>query len=300
MNIEQTLTERAETYAQAKAELNDDQKVGERYSVSARTVRNYLKFLTLPESVRLKADKGEISLNKALRGFSEKNAIKKIGVGLSDLGYIALDHLYVQRYLTIEQMARYLGEDYNKAANILADLKVAGYVDVETSFRPYAYWLSHKGSSRLGHEPLKRWKSANALHQELMRNEIELSIREDRPTATFYSRIRCMKKGLNPSNGEYLLSYKKDGLEKLAFVLIDDYQMPPNRVKHSLNRPHNPPKDYYKGMTMRFSDLVGDVLVYVTSQNRMNFHKLYYEKAFGDFSKYSVRYKLIESVWGGF
>lgn len=294
-----TPIKKAEAFAIAKVELGDIKKVAARFSVSDRTITKHLKLLNLPPETQDRVDKGELSITKALKGFSGNTAVKKLYSGLSNLGYLALEHLYTQRYMTIEQMASYLGESYRKASEVLADLKIAGYVDVEIGFKPYAYWLSYKGATRLGCEPLKRWKSANALHQELMRNQIEIEIKLKNPTAKFVSRVHAMQLGLNPSNGEYLLSLVKNKKPSFVFVLIDDYQMPPDRVKHSFFREHNPSKDFYDGPTMRFKDLADNVLIYVTDENRMRFHRAFYEKSFQDLAKYSIKYEEIKPIWKG-
>lgn len=237
--------------------------------LSTSSVSRYLQLLDLPDDIQQQVDDGSLPVNKPLnalrRKMTDRTARK---TSLTELHHELLQILARTRYATQGQLAQYLGKSAPRARNYLLELVAYGLADANREFRPHAYFLTAKGCELQDINKPKHVMSANAIHQRLLRNQIELAMREKNPTVRFISRTACWAMGLFPAVAEHLLTFDHNGNSRYALVLIDDYAMAPARVVHVLNRPHDENKTKVAvtgNHVMRWSDRVDTVLVYSTN-----------------------------------
>lgn len=237
--------------------------------VSAASVSRYLNLLALPVEVQQRVDAGELPVSKPLAALRRKSTDRSDRkTALSEQHRILLNTLARTRFATQAQLSQYVGRSPAQTRTYLLELAAYGLTDAHREFRPHAFFLTVKGCELQDVTKPKHVISASVIHQQLLRNQIELAMREKNPSACFASRSECWAMGFHPTVAEHLVSFEHDGNTRHALVLIDDYAMAPSRVLHVLNRPHdeNKTKVAVTGHhVMRWPDLVDTVLVYSTN-----------------------------------
>ena len=267
--------ERAVYLRDLKAVHGTNAATGEAADMTPSMVSRYLSLLNLPEDIQQRVNSGELPISRPLaalrrRERTQKTKITAIKHELRDV----LDCVARNVYATQQQIANYTGNSIAATRHYLADLADTQMLDVNKEFRPYAYSLTSKGATVARVNKPKHFMSANAIHQRLLRNEIELAMRNVNPTVRFHSRVDCWNRGLFPAVGEHLASFNHHDKNSFALVIIDDYLMSPTRVLRSLSRLHDQKKTKVRGEhLLRWSDVADTVLVYVTDRRHQALHE---------------------------
>ena len=267
MNV--TPMERARQLKTLKEERGTLAETASIAGMSVASVSRYLQLLELPDDIQQQVDCGELPVNQTLAALRKKSGMGgERKTSLADHHHAALTQLAHAGFVTLAQLAAYVGKSLSHTRTCLQELLAYGLVDVHRDFRPHAFFLTAKGCELQAINKPKHVMSANAIHQRLLRNQIELTMREKNPSVRFIGRTACWAMGFFSAVAEHLLAFEHNGKSRYALVLIDDYAMAPARVIHVLNRPHDENKTKVAvtgNHVMRWSDLVDTVLVYSTN-----------------------------------
>lgn len=262
--------------------------------VSVAKISRYLKLLDLPEDIRVRVDAGELPVNDPLRAQRKKPRRK---THLNEPQRALFDWMAHCLYMTQQQAAGYLGRSYAQAREHMATLMALGLVEANREFSPYAYTLSSRGFAAAGLGKPKYWRSANAIHQRLMRNQIELAMRERNAGARFVGRQSAWAMGLYPAVGEHLLRYEREGRAAYALVVIDDYFMASQRLPHMLDKRHDSNKGQVRGEhVLRWRDVVDTVFLYATDALHKRRHERFVLKN-RDRLDMRVVVRFIDPIW---
>jgi hypothetical protein len=287
-------TELAMEYAALKKEHGTVEATAAAAGVSVAKVSRYLRLLQLPAERQAKVDAGELPVNDPFQDRRERPRRK---TNLSDEQGRLFEWLGHCLYMTQQQAAGYLKKSYAQSRVHMTTLMSLGLVDVNREFSPFAYTLSSKGFAAAGLGKPKHFMSSNAIHQRLMRNEIELAMRERNPKARFIRRQTAWAMGLYPAVGEHLLQYEREGRPAYALVVIDDYFMASKRLPHMLDKLHDSKKSTVSGdHVLRWRDVVDTVFLYVTDAGHKRNHERFILKnreALG----MRIVVRLIEPIW---
>ena len=285
-------TDQAREYKRLKEFHGTLEKVAEAANVSTSTISRYLALLKLPTEIQDQVDAGKLSVkNPTLKKRARRQST------LGDLELLFLDRLTHCRYATHKQLTAYSGKSASHAKGIINTLISMGLIDVNKEFNPFTYSLSRKGYAFKNKGKPKHFVSANAIHQHLVRNQIEIQMKEKDSQARFVARKSCWDMGLFPSVGEHLISYNANGKLAYALVIIDDYLMQPQRLTHRLNRFHDRDKTKVKGThTLRWLDVTSLVFIYVTDKVHLSNHEAFVRSSKDTLgAKVVIRY--IEPIW---
>ena len=143
------------------------------------------------------------------------------------------------RFVTQLQLSQFLDCSLKTAHKHLNQLLELGQVEVLEGTRPAAYRLSTRVATALDVEYQRKWRSPAAIHQYLMKNEVELKMRDRWPSFRMLSAESVKEKGLNLAKAEWPARFRnEEGEAFYALVMIDDYLMSPDRLRDSLLRKH--------------------------------------------------------------
>jgi AraC-like DNA-binding protein len=245
--------------------------VASQLNVSASHVSRYLSLLKLPEAAQKEVSAGTLPVRDAAKIWRSRQSSSHTSV-LPDgvlSGYRLVGDKVV---LTAAQFAAFSDKRIDAARRLLAELVARGLVEAHKEIRPHVYRLSSGGAARLGKSFQRRWISASAMHQYLMRNEVELKYRKE-GDYRYFDRVELFKLGFHPSVAEHILETTRDGVNRRSLILIDDYIMPLHRIGQRLARLHSPAKKYYTGDQRQWLQLIDQVVIFTTEKERVSVHK---------------------------
>jgi hypothetical protein len=239
---------------------------------SISKISRLVSFSKLDNSIKKNVIDGQLSFENSIKKSKKpKSAIST----LSKNDFRLLELLSFKKWIISEQVAQYEAISVSEARKRLNRLVSFNYVDKFVEVQPYAYRLSHKGAARLDVSIPKHYMSGSAIHQNILKNDVELFYKKTNANFRLISRTKCWDLGLFPAHAEYLIS---DGKENIL-VLIDDYQMRPSRIDKSLTRVHDKNgKVLNKPFKISWMEFVGKCHVFTTDKNRMKFFKRYLSK----------------------
>lgn len=200
------------------------------------------------------------------------------------------------RFLTAAQYSMYSNISLSTGYKELANLISYGLVEKNDGAEPTAYTLTSKGYMLLDIGKPQHFMSSQAIHQWLMRSQVELQIREKNDSANFISRKESWALGFYPAIAEHLLRFELKGKSELAVVVIDDYLMAENRIKHLLWRNHDERKTKVSSQfTMRYADVCKACLIYTTEKSRVKKLTVACNEIADFKGQFSVRF--IKAIW---
>lgn len=129
---------------------------------------------------------------------------------------------------------------------------------------------------------------AHACH----RNEVEILLNKSKDSKGFHflDRQSFWKLGLNPGHGEH---GGQDAAKRAYLVLLDDYLMKPERIGHTWERAHHPPKRAFSGgRPGTWSKIVNYFIVATTDEFRAEKHAAWIER-----HKIPARVITIKPLW---
>jgi len=271
-------TEVAKEYQAVKSQTKSLVKAGEILNVSPATVSRYIALLDLPKEIQERVDRGELPVSNPLRALRKKDGKKKSPkTFMKEIEGDLLEALRHYRYLTLIQASTYLNKNIKLITAGFEALKSLGLVNIGSEYSPYYYELTPRAFALFDMKIPKRYTSANAIHQHLMRNKIEIEMQAVEPSAKFVQRKSCIEKGLYPAVGEHFLFFKRKGVGEGEFslVLIDDYLMASNRIYHALTRIHFKEKtSRSENHKLMWTDFIQTMFIYTTNpQQKKNFER---------------------------
>ncbi len=271
-------------------------KAAEIFSVSPATASRYLRLNKLSGEEIDSVDKGL----RPIRIPKNKSSFPKLSLSERDENILFL--LSRIRFSFISQLSRYLKISESVIRNTIEGLISRDYVSKDKGYLPNIISLTTKGCIFSDINKPKHFISGSAIHQYLLRNEIELQMREKNKSALFISRTDCWQRGLMPSVGEHAVEFDSGDKKNIALVLIDDYLMQPSRVIRSLIRLHDKNKSYVAGnLNICWADFIDFLFVYSTSDKQLSNHKHFYVNNELEFKRLNVTpaYRYISPIWGG-
>jgi Mn-dependent DtxR family transcriptional regulator len=292
-------------YAQSLLELKKSHgsiaNTAKAAGISKTQCFRFLNLLKQPIEIQELVNSGSLPIEQPLinaKSINKKNRVTKANsVYAGKREYAIIDLFKHSRYLTQHQLARYLNVSAPIVHNSLAILTSLSLVEVNNEFRPHAYTLTTKGCDLAEIHKNKHFMSANAIHQRLLRNNIELDMQVVNKSASFINRKVCWEMGFYPSVGEHLVRYDHNGSQQFALILIDDYLMSSSRMLHAIERYHDKDKSTVKGNNiMRWRDIINTLIIYSTVEEQSLRHKKYISKNLKDLDvKCDSRYTA--SLW---
>lgn len=214
---------------------------------------------------------------------------------LSDTEVRLVELAWRVRYFTAKQAADFLSISVAMVRKLTAPLVESGFIRLDVAIRPYAYCLGKRGAYYLAVNELKYWSSASAIHNRLMRNDIEIRLTNLGKKIQPMNRTHLNLKGFNPAIGEHMFeSYSQNtGAVTNNLILIDDYCMESRRLAHSLVRIHDI-NGYYTNSKLDLSwiDYIDSLSVYSTSKSGAESHRRTLEKLKAkDYSLFSKTFR---------
>jgi predicted transcriptional regulator len=263
-----TVSERAKAFRDSKEKLKTIKAVAQFHSVSVATVSRYL---ALTEEELQGVDSG-------LKPIRERNKrTNKLSLPTNKNELMAMEYAAHCEFFTVTQATQKMNLSVSALRNVLETLEAKALIEKNTEYLPYVFTLTDRGCVVMDREKHKHYFSSSAIHQRLMRNQVELSIQKTNSTALFKSRTHCWDLGAFPSVGEHYMEFMTAGKKESALVIIDDYGIAPIRLQTALLRRHDKNKRYAKGnVVVTWPDVVDRYLVYTTSeQQKNNFENFY-------------------------
>ena len=244
--------------------------------LSTSKISRHLALLDLPIEIQRMVDAGELPVAQPLNAFKKKEGRNKAtrSTVLNEISHEILHILAIKTYATQTQLADYCGKGLGALRHTINDLADMKLISANKEFLPYSYSLTSRGAQIGCLSMPKHFMSANAIHQRLLRNKIEILMRAKNTSASFINRVDCWKSGFFPAIGEHLVSYEYERQIEHALVIIDDYLMSPFRIKHCITRKHDRKKTVSEGsLVLAWEDHVQLVLVYCTDKKHLENHQ---------------------------
>lgn len=267
--------------------------------LSESQVSRYIALLSLPDEIQAQVDAGLLPLENPMRAHKRKTATarsKKVIALSSDQNQI-IQLLARNVFITQAQAARYLNKSLTTIRYVLNGLVSTRFLEVHQEIRPYVYRLANHGAAVAGVTKPRHWMSGNAIHQLIMRNEVELQLRSKNASASFVPRLTCWSMGLFPAVAEHLFTYERGDSNERALVMIDDYMMSPERCLHSLTRLHDENKSVTKGrLVLKWQDAINTMLIYSTNKDHCKRHESFIVSNRSLFPK-AVEVRYIPPIW---
>lgn len=262
--------ELARTYGEMKRTMTLDAIAG-RVGKSPSHVSRYLQLLKLPPAAQQAITSGDLPVRDAARIWANKKSRSHTLVlpEKVDQVYRLIGEKVV---ITAAQAGQFTGRSIDSVRRSVGEAESRGLVECHREVRPHVWRLSAGGAARLGKSYQRRWLSASAMHQYLMRNSIELMYRKS-GAFNFMDRVDLYRKGYQPGVAEHILLRPGQGSTDYTLIIIDDYEMPLKRLGRRLVRIHNPLKRYYSGVSQSWINLVSKVVIFTTNKDRVAAHK---------------------------
>jgi hypothetical protein len=184
------------------------------------------------------------------------------------------------KFATLSQLAFFCNVHLSTILRRLRVLKDAGIVASDENREPIIWTIKNLGARIAGTSlpcggrhagwPVK----SHACH----RNEVEIMLHaaKDSMGFRFIDRTTLFKRGLHPGKGEH---GGIDDAKHAYLILLDDYMMKPERISHTWERPHQPPRKFYSGhRNVTWNKVVNYFIVATTDEFRAEQHATWIEK----------------------
>lgn len=235
----------------------------------ASHVSRYLALLKLPKEAQEAVNNGELAVRNAAKNWKRPTPVALVLPEKVQAVYSLIGEKVV---MTTEQMAQFLECSEDAVRQRCSEAEGRGLIEAHKEVRPYVWRLTAGGAARLGKSFQRRWLSASAMHQYLMRNRIELDYRRS-GSYQYFERAELWRLGFHPAVAEHVLVTEKDGKPYRSLIIIDDYLMPLKQLGRRLSRVHNPQKRYYTGEPRQWFNLIDRVVIFTTELERVTAHK---------------------------
>ena len=159
----------------------------------------------------------------------------------------------------------------------LVKLEDTGMISSDTHQEPNIWMIERPGAAMMLNKMPSggRESSWSVMAHGCHRNEVEILLesKEESRGFKFLDKQAFWKLGLNPAHGE---NAGVDANKKAYLVLLDDYNMMPNRIGHTWERTHKPPAAHYAGnRNKQWNQFVQTYIVATTNAVREEQYKRY-------------------------
>src|SRR5690554_6688999 len=245
-------------------------EVGELVGKDTSHVSRYLALLKLPIEAQEAVNSGELAVRNAAKNWQKKPTPNSLVLPekVSELYNLIGEKVVI----TTAQAAQFLKCSQDTIRQRAAEAEARALIEAHKEVRPYVWRLTSGGAARLGKSFQRRWLSASAMHQYLMRNRIELDYRRS-GSYRYFERAELWRLGFHPAVAEHVLVTEKEGKPYRSLIIIDDYLMPLKQLGRRLSRVHNPQKRYYTGEPRQWFNLIDRVVIFTTEEARVELHK---------------------------
>lgn len=188
-----------------------------------------------------------------------------------------LTHLARAKFATRAQLCSWCVAHDTTIFRHLVKLEDQGLISSEANQEPNIWMLERPGAALMltkmpsgGRRP-----SWSVLSHGCHRNAVEiyLDVQPESRGFRFLDKQTFWKMGLNPAHGE---NPGRDTNNKAYLVLLDDYGMMPNRIRHTWEREHKPPLAHFDGKrAMQWRQFVNVFIVATTSPLRARQYQQY-------------------------
>ncbi len=178
------------------------------------------------------------------------------------------------QFATHAQLAHYAGARKSYLSQMLGALTERGYVASQIHAAPHIFYLTHRGAATLatGRPAGGRPASWSVMAQACHRNAFEIAMRATTPRFRFLARQTLLQQGLNPSHGDH--AARIDDTPTTWYVLIDDYQLPPQTLAHRWTRAHRASRQQVApGPRRRWCDVANRFMVVCTDPVHAERHR---------------------------
>lgn len=192
---------------------------------------------------------------------------------------LLLNLIFRLKVTTIAQLKYWLQAPHETTvARLCSQLAITGFIKINHKEKPYSLMLASKGARYLQADGKTDWPSFAATQQIVLKNDVEIWLREYFDNIIPLNRTKLWQLGLNPGVGEHAF---RSG-SQLFFILIDDYLMESNRISHCLSRAHTPSEQYYDvtqgGGPSTWADYADRVFVFSCDEDHLEQHQAYLDK----------------------
>lgn len=233
-------------------------------------VSRYLALLKLPAEAQRAVDSGAVPVRNAAKRWAKRPTPQSLILPQKVKEVYAL--IGEKVVITTAQMAQFLSCSEDAIRQRTAEAVARNLIEAHREVRPYVWRLTAGGADRLGVSFQRRWLSASAMHQYLMRNAIELNFRRSGKYA-YFDRVELHRMGFHPAVAEHVLTTEQDGKNLRTLVIIDDYLMPLKQMGKKLARVHSPQKKYYSGEPRQWFHLIDRLVIFTTDAARVELHR---------------------------
>lgn len=212
-------------------------------------------------------------------------------VVMTELDQNIIDILGSKGFCVTQNLFGYLSVSKGRLSDRINRLIAKGLVDAATEQKPYVYRLTHKACVMYGYN-LRRWpKSLTPVQRYCLRNQVEIQLREEFSQARILSADYLKKYLINNAIGEYVFEVwsTPESPRQRLLIVIDDYGMPPSRLKRIWERRHC----VAQGGNLTYGDFVHDWRLYVCDEVMMRRHFEYAKR-----HKLRLDLEFIEPFWG--
>lgn len=214
-------------------------------------------------------------------------------ITLSDKHRLILSVLSRLKFGTVSQLMYWVGAEHESSVSRpCSQLVDAGLVEQHKDLKPYVYRLSRKGCNFVSAEYKRSWLSFSALQQVVLKNDVEIYLRNLYPKTSYIDKSRLLSLGLSPGIGEHGFRFEK----KLFFVLIDDYLMDSKRILRCWERMHTPNENHYDlklGGNVSWESYADRFFLFCCDEDKLKQHKKF---AFDN--RISVDCIYLPATWG--
>lgn len=264
----------AKNYSELLAEFGSLDALSDAIGKSKSHCSRMLSLLKLPVEAQKLVSSGQLPVTNAAKKYRNMNRIAKPHSNILTGNQSAiLGGLSIRVFLTVSQFSAILSISEYSVRRALSELLSRGLVERHDEIRPYVYRLTQGGAARCGCSYQRRWISASAMHQYLMRNEVEVKYRKSNQGFSFLERVELFKLGFHPAVGEHVLAVSDSNNKRFNLIIIDDYQMPLNNLALKLARPHKPMDKYYSGDNKIWIDIIDSLIIFTCDSQRVGIIK---------------------------
>ncbi len=208
------------------------------------------------------------------------------------------------RFATAEQLGYWLPLDAPSSVRRCAQrLEAARFIEINTERKPFVYRLSRMGCAVMGQRYFRRWHSASAMQQVLLRNQVELRWHQADDRTSVVDRTALTPLGLHAAHAEH--AFMRPGQSHLfQLVVIDDYLMQSDRIAHKWTRGHLKQSRHAADTTLkRWCDVCDAYWIFAVTPLQVRQHEAYLaqwltESPTHDEVNVTPVVEFIEPIWG--
>jgi hypothetical protein len=189
-----------------------------------------------------------------------------------------LDTVAAVQFVTAEQLEYFCNDYQPNISRALRDMLDTKWLDAQINAKPRIYYLTLAGARMIGATlPAgKRYASWSVMAHACHFTEAVRMLEGKKGGFRPVTRLELLKQGFNPAFGEHA---GIDAAGETVFLLLDDYLMGSDRIKHSWERRHTPNMKYFPDHTgARWCDVAHRYVLVTTDEGQADRHRRMIQK----------------------